>query len=235
MSNEYGVNQIHKLDGLEAVRKRPGMYIGSTSQSGIDQLIYEVIDNSIDEYVMGFGKNIYIHVEKDGTVNARDEGRGIPVGVSEEFKDKNGKPMNALTGILTTLHAGGKFGDEGYKCFTEDSLIHTKNGLKKISDIQIINDYVLNARNEYARVDNKFEYDFDGDIVCITTENGKQIKAIDGHRILVKTIDDKLEWREIDKIKIDDFLVELEENDNVEELECIIPINFEKKYNNGNS
>lgn len=113
---EYGVNQIHMLEGLEAVRSRPGMYIGSTSQSGIDQLVYEIIDNSIDEFVAGWGNEISVKIRKDCSVEVVDHGRGIPVGLSDTFKDKEGNPIDTLTGILTNLHAGGKFGTEGYKC-----------------------------------------------------------------------------------------------------------------------
>lgn len=118
VDNNYGVDQIKALEGLEAVRKRPGMYIGSTSQSGIDQTVYEVIDNSVDEYLAGFGKNIIITVKKDATISVSDEGRGIPVGDHHEWVNSDGTPMNTLTGILTKLHAGGKFGggDTGYKC-----------------------------------------------------------------------------------------------------------------------
>lgn len=133
VNNDYDVNQIKSLEGLEAVRKRPGMYIGSTSQSGIDQLIYEVVDNSIDEYTSGFGKKINVNVFKDGSVEVIDEGRGIPVGEHASWKNKDGSKMNTLTGILTKLHAGGKFGgDSGYKCFVENSPVVTSNGVLKI-------------------------------------------------------------------------------------------------------
>lgn len=116
VNNDYGVNQIKMLKGLEAVRTRAGMYIGSTSQSGIDQLVYEIIDNSIDEFVAGWGNEVDVHVYKDCSVKVVDHGRGIPVGKSETFKDEDGNPIDTLTGILTNLHAGGKFTSDGYKC-----------------------------------------------------------------------------------------------------------------------
>ena len=116
VKSDYGVNQIHKLEGLEAVRIRPAMYIGGTSQNGIDQLVYEIIDNSIDEFVAGYGKHIKVHIYSDFSVEVIDNGRGIPVGKSDMFKDSEGNPQDTLTGILTNLHAGGKFGEGGYKC-----------------------------------------------------------------------------------------------------------------------
>lgn len=116
VDSTYGVKQIHRLKGLEPVRARPGMYIGSTSQSGIDQLVYEIIDNSIDEYVAGWGDVVDVIISKDCSVKVVDRGRGIPVGLSDEFKDAKGNPQDTLTGILTNLHAGGKFSTEGYKC-----------------------------------------------------------------------------------------------------------------------
>lgn len=114
---EYGTDQVDSLEGLEAVRKRPGMYIGTTTQKGIDQLVWEVADNSIDEFVAGAGEDIWINVKKDGTVTIIDNGRGIPVGPHHKWKKPNGQPQDTLTGILTRLHAGGKFNkkDSGYK------------------------------------------------------------------------------------------------------------------------
>ena len=113
---EYGVNSIKVLEGLDAVRERPGMYIGSTGPAGIAQLIYEAVDNSIDEYTAGFGNEINVYVQKDGTVTVSDHGRGIPTGPHPTAKDKNGNPIDTLTLVLTTLHAGGKFksDNDGY-------------------------------------------------------------------------------------------------------------------------
>ena len=229
VTEEYGVKQITKLEGLDPIRRRPGMYIGSTSQLGIDQLLYEVIDNSIDEFIAGWGKEINILVNKDCSVKVIDYGRGIPVGKSEIFRDKNGNQIDTLTGVLTNIHAGGKFGKGGYKCFTSDSEILTNNGLKPISKIAPLKDKVYNANNELSKVDNKFEYDYNGDINCITTEDGKTLKAIDGHYVLVSN-NNHFMWKKIEDITIDDYLVELEEHDNIEELKKIIPIYNVKKY-----
>lgn len=113
VKNDYGVDQIDALEGLEAVRKRPGMYIGTTTQKGVTHLIWEVADNSIDEFVAGFGKEIWIHVEKDGTVTIKDNGRGVPVGPHPKFRNPDGSPKDALTVVCTQLHAGGKFGKAG--------------------------------------------------------------------------------------------------------------------------
>src|SRR5690349_15340317 len=106
---DYGANQIQVLEGLEAVRKRPGMYIGSTGYDGVHHLIKEIADNCIDEAIAGFGTKVEVTLLADGGVTVRDDGRGIPV----EVHPKTGK--STLETVLTVLHAGGKFGNGGYK------------------------------------------------------------------------------------------------------------------------
>ena len=105
----YGAKDIYVLEGLAPVRKRPGMYIGSTGIDGLHHLIWEVVDNSIDEAMAGFAKNVTIEIQKDNNVSVTDDGRGIPVDVHKQTK------KSALETVLTTLHAGGKFGGESYK------------------------------------------------------------------------------------------------------------------------
>lgn len=109
VTNNYDANSISILEGLEAVRKRPGMYIGSVSTKGLNHLIYEIVDNSVDEHLAGHCNEIHVTLEKDGTAVISDNGRGIPVGINE----KAGIP--AVEVVFTVLHAGGKFGDGGYK------------------------------------------------------------------------------------------------------------------------
>lgn len=108
-SPDYSADQIQILEGLEAVRKRPGMYIGSTSIRGLHHLVYEIVDNSVDEALAGFCDSITVTIEKDNSITVKDDGRGIPV----DIQKKAGKP--ALEVVFTVLHAGGKFGGSGYK------------------------------------------------------------------------------------------------------------------------
>ena len=107
-SSTYDADSISVLEGLEAVRKRPGMYIGSVSTKGLNHLIYEIVDNSVDEHLAGFCSQIEVYLEKDGSCTVADNGRGIPVGM-------HAKGMSAERLVFTTLHAGGKFDDSVYK------------------------------------------------------------------------------------------------------------------------
>ena len=106
--SDYGADQIQILEGLEAVRKRPGMYIGSTGPRGLHHLVYEVVDNSVDEALAGYCDDIKVTIRKDGSVRVVDNGRGIPVGLNKQ------ENKSTVEVVMTILHAGGKFGGGGY-------------------------------------------------------------------------------------------------------------------------
>ena len=109
ITEQYDENEIQVLEGLEAVRKRPGMYIGSTSSRGLHHLVYEIVDNSIDEAMAGYCTHIEVDILPGNTIRVTDNGRGIPVGIQHQ----TGLP--AVTVVFTVLHAGGKFSGGGYK------------------------------------------------------------------------------------------------------------------------
>lgn len=109
VTGNYDASQIEVLEGLEAVRKRPGMYIGTTGLDGVHHLVWEIVDNSIDEAMAGFADTIHIQIEEDNVIRVMDNGRGIPV----DLQHKTGRPASET--VFTVLHAGGKFGGGSYK------------------------------------------------------------------------------------------------------------------------
>ena len=151
--DEYGASSITVLEGLEAVRKRPGMYIGSVTRKGLNHLIYEVVDNSVDEHLAGFCNTIHVTLERDGSCTVEDDGRGIPVELHE-------KGVSAARIVFTTLHAGGKFDNTVYK---------TSGGLHGVGSS------VVNALSTYMDV----EISRDGQIYHDRYERGNPVEKLD--------------------------------------------------------
>ena len=155
MANRCDDNSIQILEGLEAVRKRPGMYIGSTDSRGLHHLIWEIVDNSIDEALNGYGKKIQITLEADGSVTVQDEGRGMPIG-------QHASGVNTLQVIFTVLHAGGKFSSEG--------------GYKTAGGLHGVGASVVNALSEWLTV----EVAHDGELVRMEfADGGKKIGKLE--------------------------------------------------------
>ena len=183
VQHEYGADEIQILEGLEAVRKRPGMYIGSTSSRGLHHLVYEIVDNSVDEALAGFCDSISVCINKDNSVTVIDNGRGIPVGINH----KAGLP--AVEVVFTVLHAGGKFGGGGYKV---SGGLHgvgasVVNALSNRLEVEIYHEgKIYKQRYERGKVMNKLEIIGD----CDPEKSGTKVTFLPDDTIFEDTVFD---------------------------------------------
>lgn len=183
IENNYGADQIQILEGLEAVRKRPGMYIGSTSARGLHHLVYEIVDNSVDEALAGYCKNIEVKINKDNSITVIDDGRGIPIGINH----KAGLP--AVEVVFTVLHAGGKFGGGGYKV---SGGLHgvgasVVNALSNWLEVEIFSDGVI-YKQRYER--GKTMYPLEKAGTCDPQKTGTKVTFSPDGSIFEETIFD---------------------------------------------
>jgi DNA gyrase subunit B len=178
--NTYDESQIQVLEGLEAVRKRPGMYIGSTSSKGLHHLIWEVVDNSIDEALAGYCTKVEITLQQDGSVTITDNGRGIPVGEHQKMK------RSTLEVVMTVLHAGGKFGGEGYKVSggLHGVGVSVVNALSSLLIVQIKRDGKI-YQQEYVRGEPQDSLKIIGESI----ETGTTITFYPDSEIFLETVD----------------------------------------------
>lgn len=182
-NTEYGADQIQILEGLEAVRKRPGMYIGSTSVRGLHHLVYEIVDNAVDEALAGYCDTIYVSINKDNSITVIDNGRGIPVGINH----KAGLP--AVEVVFTVLHAGGKFGGGGYKV---SGGLHgvgasVVNALSEWLEVEIYKDgKIYKQRYERGHVMHKLEVIGD----CDLEKTGTKVTFLPDKEIFEETVFD---------------------------------------------
>jgi DNA gyrase subunit B len=183
VQHEYGADEIQILEGLEAVRKRPGMYIGSTSSRGLHHLVYEIVDNSVDEALAGFCDSIFVCINKDNSVTVIDNGRGIPIGINH----KAGLP--AVEVVFTVLHAGGKFGGGGYKV---SGGLHgvgasVVNALSNWLEVEIFNGgHIYKQRYERGKVVQKLEIIGD----CEPDKTGTKVTFLPDDTIFEDTVFD---------------------------------------------
>ncbi len=139
----YSASDIQVLEGMEAVRRRPGMYIGSTDQRGVHQLIYEAVDNSVDEFMAGYCTSVKVEIDNEGVVVVEDDGRGIPVDVHKRTK------VSGVETVMTTLHAGGKFDSKAYQVSggLHGVGISVVNALSSFLNVDVIE--ILNITNKH--------------------------------------------------------------------------------------
>ena len=173
---DYGADELKRLTDLEHVRKRPGMYIGDTTLRGLHHLVYEVVDNSIDEAMAGFATTVTVIINTDGSVTCTDDGRGIPVGRHDQLSEQEGREVSSLEGVMTMLKFGGKFGEKGTEAEQDENPYKVSGGLHGVG-VTVVNFLSEWAEVEVYREGHIYQQSYERGVPTgLVTQSGKSTK-----------------------------------------------------------